>query len=320
MKKFGVILLAMTALGHFIFKKYNGSLDEVLVAHQTDAPLEQGGQVADNDEGQSESISNQLELKAEQIKNKIGLLLGEDKGKKLSREFADVGLSLNNELCKEYFRSMEEAQSKGSAAFWSDSNRVSVASREFLKDYHHMANELSQYNFEKNNHMLKASGYDIRFIFDLEEIQKPCRDNPELITDFMSNLSRYYRERGEGSNWMIYRAAEFNMRVVKKLDSFQAFKLGLTMLDSLARDGHFQRRDVRAIKNLKRNVHLMDLEFQNELLAASQEPHKMKEAMDYWGEQKVVTKLKIKRYMHDLSKRYPTYEEGHNLSQLPDLI
>ena len=322
MRKLGTILFAMTLVGHFLFKKYNGSLDQLLSSNKEAASEVISG--AENTGSKlvksTSEVSNQLEVKAKSIKERLGLFLGEDNGKKISREFADVGLSLNNELCKEYFNAMEEVQAKGEKPFWSQKEIVKVASHRFLKDYHHMADELSRYNFKNNQHMVKASGYDPRFIFDLEEVQKPCRDNPELITDFMANLSRYYKERGESSNWMVYRTAEFNMRVVKKLDSFQAFKLGLTMLETLARDGHFKRRDVRTIKNLRRNVHLMDLEFQNEVLEVSQDAHKMKETMAYWDERKMVTKLKIRRYMTDLSKRYPTYEEGYSASQLPELI
>jgi hypothetical protein len=312
----------MILTGHFLFKKYNGSLDKLLSKPKSAAVevIVESKQAGDKLAGSAKTASNQLEYKAKSIKEKLGLLLGEDRGKKISREFADVGLSLNNELCKEYFNAMEEVQAKSEKSFWAEHKRVKVASHQFLKDYHHMADELSRYNFKNNQHMVRASGYDPRFIFDLEEVQKPCRDNPELITDFMANLSRYYKERGESSNWMVYRTAEFNMRVVKKLDSFQAFKLGLTMLENLARDGHFKRRDVRAIKNLRRNVHLMDLEFQNEILEVSQDATKMKETMAYWDDRKMVTKLKIKRYMSDLSKRYPTHEEGYGTSRLPDLI
>lgn len=322
MKKLGTILLAMVLGGHFLFKKYNGSLDEMLSSNKTNTTIEKT-EVLEDINGIAESgskVSNQLEAKANKIKDKLGLLLGENHGKRISREFADVGLTVNSELCKEYFRSMEDVQAKGETPFWGDKKRVTVASRKFLKDYHHMADELSRYNFENNQHMVKASGYDPRFIFDLEEVQKPCRDNPELITDFMSNLSRYYKEHGVSSNWMVYRTAEFNMRVVKKLDSFQAFKMGLTMLETLARDGHFKRRDVRAIKNLRRNVHLMDLEFQNEVLEVSAEPQKMKETMSYWDERKTVTKLKIKNYMRDLSKRYPAHDDEFSASQLPEII
>ena len=324
MKKLGTILLAVTFLGHLAFKTFNKSVNSFL-SEKKDSPREVISAVVDKGAELTKStgiVSNQLEEKAKSIKDKIGLLLGEDRGKKISREFANVGLSLNSELCKEYFNSMEEAQSgsKDEGPFWADQKRVKVTSQRFLKDYHHMADELSHYNFSNNQHMVKASGYDPRFIFDLEEVQKPCRDNPELITEFMANLSRYYKEKGEGSNWMVYRTAEFNMRVVKKLDSFQSFKMGLSMLETLARDGHFKRRDVRTIKNLRRNVHLMDLEFQNEILEVSQEPQKMKETMAYWDERKTITKLKIKRYMSDLSQRYPTYEEEHSSSRLPDLI
>lgn len=317
-----MILMVMTLAGHYIFKKYNGSLHNMLTdghnqAKNTAANVSEEAKLAVES---SSEVTNQLEEKAKNIKDRLGLLLNEESGKKISREFADVGISVNNELCKEYFRAMEETQSESPEPFWSNHKRVKVASKKFLQDYRHMTDELSRYNFGNNQHMVKASGYDPRFIFDLEEIQKPCRDNPELITEFMANLSRYYKERGEQSNWMVYRTAEFNLRVVKKLDSFQAFKMGLTMLETLARDGHFNRRDVRTIQNLRRNVHLMDLEFQNEILENSQEPHKMKETMAYWDERKTVTKLKIKNYMTELSQRYPTQESGFSASRLPDLI
>lgn len=256
------------------------------------------------------------------IKDKYHELTGRNKGLEQGQRFISKGFVLNKELCNLQSAKFEKHPGYNnyhSLEFYNNPANVRNISERLLNDYQFISTELSKFSLIKGEELIKTSGFNPRFILNLEEAQVPCHENPKVLTSFVENLSKYLQREKSDPNWAIYKTAEINLMIVKELDSFEALSFGLKMLEALAKDGHMKEQDLFAIKKLKGKIKSVNTEYQQELLENELNPLAAKATVAHYNDQKVLYKLKIRTYLRDITRRYPSFTPEYD-TRLPELI
>lgn len=229
------------------------------------------------------------------------------------------GEGLNKELCQRQAKLIEDFQVSLS---WKNltSEEKEEQSLKILSFSHQMVKELSRYNFRNNDELLKGEKVDPEFVLQLTKLQKPCHKNPQALDRLIKTISENIDQSPRASNWMVYRMAEVSMTFVKSLDSFEAYQMGIHMLDILGKKGHLKKEDMIKVSQLKIRLKKLAKDFNQEILSSSKDNQNVEAIIGHWENQKMITKIEIKRYLSDISRRYPSQERRFGTFTLPEII
>lgn len=262
-----------------------------------------------------------LDLRKDSIKRVVLKVEGkrESSASEVRELVVSRGEDHNRELCQRQSQLIEDFQ-VGLSWRKLNSEEKKEYSLKVLRFSHKMAKELSRYSFKNNEDLLKGSDVDPKFVLQLNQLQKPCRNFPNALDHLIKTISENIDHHPNSSNWMVYRMAEVSMTFVKSLDSFEAYQLGIHMLDILGRKGHLKSEDAKKVRLLKGKLRKMAKAFHKEILLSTGQNQNVESILGHWEKQKMITKIEIKRYLTDISRRYPSQERRFGPMNLPEII
>ncbi len=243
----------------------------------------------------------------------------EERVKSLREKLIADAIDRNRDLCQKQTLLLKEIQGDIYKKKYSE-EEVKGQSLKVLAFSHQMTDELSLYNLKNKDKLLLDGHIDPKFLLKLEKVQSPCVHRPQLLERIVSVLSKNIDRKQDSKNWMVYRTTEFSMKVVKSLDSFEALQASLNLLEALGRNGHLKRQDVQKVQQFKRKVGQLNNEFQRDISQYQGGENGLKRTLRHWENKKVLTRLELRNYLSDISRRYPAQEKRFGEITLPEII
>ncbi|MCR9205301.1 MAG: hypothetical protein NXH75_12030 [Halobacteriovoraceae bacterium] len=140
----------------------------------------------------------------------------------------------------------------------------------------------------------------------LEDYSVPCGHNTDLVIKVSQEYKRHLGEQGQSRDGF-FELVKLNYNHLSKIKSFKGIGMGLEMLSHGVEERLLSSRDRHQLKSLIRKSHLLNFEYQQDLLDLQKngEEEKLGSITSFYEEERILLKTKVRIYLERIVQNYP---------------